>query len=214
MVTCPLMHDLWVNILSAWQAQSTLEMVAVVAAILYLVLAIRENIWCWLFAFISTGLFIYLYHSVSLFSESLLNVFYLAMAVYGWRQWSQGETNNHHKPIIKWSWQKHLQLILLTGLCVPVLGFSMQSVGADYAYWDAFTTCFAVSTTFLVVWKVLENWYYWLVINSVSAVLCWLKGLELITALHVLYLVMTVFGIMAWHKSYHQRHDQRHAQLA
>ena len=117
MVTCPLMHDLWVNILSAWQAQSTLEMVAVVAAILYLVLAIRENIWCWLFAFISTGLFIYLYHSVSLFSESLLNVFYLAMAVYGWRQWSQGETNNHHKPIIKWSWQKHLQLILLTGLC-------------------------------------------------------------------------------------------------
>jgi len=66
----------------------------------------------------------------------------------------------------------------------------------------------------LVVWKVLENWYYWLVINSVSAVLCWLKGLELITALHVLYLVMTVFGIMAWHKSYHQRHDQRHAQLA
>ena len=197
--------DILNQIFNAWSAQSQLEMVAVICGILYLVLVVKENIWCWLFAFVSTSIYIYLFHAVSLFSESLLNVFYLVMAVYGWWQWRKGETNDHHKPIIKWSWQKHLKLILLTGLGVPLLGYYMQTQGADFAYWDAFTTCFAVVTTFLVVWKVFENWYYWLVINSVSTVLFWEKDLYLTASLFGVYLVMVIMGIMAWEKAYQKQ---------
>lgn len=197
------------QILAQWTAQSQLEMIAVLCGVLYLVLVIRENIWCWFFAFISTSIYIYLFHAVSLFSESLLNVFYLVMAVYGWWQWTKGENknvrNDHHKPIVKWPWKKHLVLIAATGLCVPLMGYYMRSLGADYAYWDAFTTCFAVMTTFLVVWKVFENWYYWLVINSVSTVIFWQKGLFLTASLFGVYLVMVIMGIMAWQKAYERQ---------
>ena len=129
------------------------------------------------------------------------------MAAYGWWQWNKGEVKHkdQHMPIVKWSWQKHLKLIIVTGLCVPLLGYYMNSLGADFAYWDSFTTCFAVVTTFLVVWKVFENWYYWLVINSVSAVLFWEKGLVLTASLFGLYLVMVIMGIMAWQKAYEQQ---------
>ncbi len=201
--------DILNQILVAWTAQSQLEMVAVICGILYLVLVVKENIWCWVFAFVSTSIYIYLFHAVSLFSESLLNVFYLVMAVYGWWQWTKGQDsrirNDHHKPIIKWPWQKHLKLIVITGLCVPILGYYMSSLKADFAYWDAFTTCFAVVTTFLVVWKVFENWYYWLVINSVSAVLMWQKGLFLTASLFGVYLVMILLGIVAWQRASEQQ---------
>lgn len=180
-----------------WTDQN-LEWVAVAAAVLYLLLVIRQNIWCWFFAFINTSIYIYLFHAVALYSESLLNVFYLVMAVYGWWRWRGGLTNDDHLPIVKWPWQKHAKLIVLTGLCVAALGYYMSTVGADYAYWDAFTTCFAVVTTFLVIWKVYENWYYWLVINSISMVLFWLKDLKETSALFALYLVLSVVGIYQW----------------
>ncbi len=195
------MHEVWQQIITAWQAQSLLEVVAVVAAILYLVLAIRENIWCWLFAFISTSLYIYLFHSVSLLSESLLNVYYLVMAVYGWYQWRQGK---HHKgrKIISWPIRKHCLLILLTGLTVPILGYGMSQLGASMPYLDAFTTCFAVMATVMVAHKVLENWHYWLVINVTSIYLFSSKALYLTAAMFALYVILTIIGYINWKNIY------------
>ncbi len=201
MEICRLMHELWQQILTAWQGQSNLEVVAVVAAILYLVLAIRENIWCWFFAFVSTAIYIYLFHSVSLLSESLLNVYYLCMAVYGWWRWHQGAEKGHlqgNQPIVSWPWVRHLKWIVITGLMVPVLGLFMQSLGASMPFLDAFTTCYAVLATVMVAHKVLENWHYWLVINLVSIYLFASKGLMLTAALFVLYVILTVVGYFSW----------------
>ena len=57
-----------------------LEVVAVVMAVLYLLLAIRENIWCWACAGVSTAIYVYLFLTAQLYMESALNVFYFAMA--------------------------------------------------------------------------------------------------------------------------------------
>ncbi|MCX7544138.1 nicotinamide riboside transporter PnuC [Marinicella gelatinilytica] len=189
------------------QAQSWLELIAVITAVLYLWLAIRENIWCWFYAFISTALSIYIFHQAALLSESLLNVFYLVMAVYGWYQWRGGQTDNH-RLIQKWSLKKHLIWIVITALCVPVLGLYTQQYGAAYPFLDAFTSCFAVLTTILVAYKVFENWYYWLVIDSVSVWLFWQKELYFFTGLFVIYLIMVIIGLIQWSKSYDRQSTQ------
>ena len=67
-----------------------LEAVGVLLSIAYLVLAIRENIWCWPAAFISSALAVIVLFEAHLYSESGLNVFYAAIAVYGWYQWRYG----------------------------------------------------------------------------------------------------------------------------
>ena len=69
-----------------------MEGAAVVFAMAYLLLAVRENVLCWLFAFLSTAIYTVLFWDVSLLMESALNVYYMAMAVYGWHQWT-GELN-------------------------------------------------------------------------------------------------------------------------
>ena len=65
-----------------------LEVFAVIFAIAYLLLAVRQNILCWYAAFLSTSIYIYLYWDVSLYMESILNIYYLLMAIYGWINWS------------------------------------------------------------------------------------------------------------------------------
>ena len=64
-------------------ATSVWEWLAVALAIAYLLLAIKENIWCWAAAFFSTAIYTVLFFDVNLFMESLLNIYYLLMAVYG-----------------------------------------------------------------------------------------------------------------------------------
>ncbi|MGK0341384.1 MAG: nicotinamide mononucleotide transporter, partial [Candidatus Azotimanducaceae bacterium] len=66
---------------------SWLELLAVVLGVAYLLLAMRENILCWYAAFFSTAIFLSVFWEVKLYMESGLQVYYLAMAVYGWYQW-------------------------------------------------------------------------------------------------------------------------------
>jgi nicotinamide mononucleotide transporter len=193
------MADVLEGAWQALQALSTLEAVAVVLAVAYLVLAVRESIWCWPCAFGSTAIYVWLFHDVALISESLLNAFYLVMAIYGYYQWRHGGQRHHGLTISVRPWQWHLRLILVTGACVPPLGWFMAtSFGAALPYLDAFTTCFAVVTTWMVARKILENWIYWFVIDSVSIYLYLQKGLHLTAALFVVYLVLIVIGYRRW----------------
>ena len=65
-----------------------MEILAVILALLYLILAIRQNILCWICAAISTSIYIFIFIEAKLYMESLLNLFYFLMAIYGWYSWS------------------------------------------------------------------------------------------------------------------------------
>ncbi len=184
-------------------ATSWLESVAVVLAIAYLVLAIRESIWCWPCALASTAIYVYLFYDVALLSESALNVFYLVMAIYGWWQWRQGtSTQPNRLPISRLAWQWHAGAIVLIALLVAFTGWQMdERFRADFAYLDAATSWTAVWATWLTARKVFENWYYWLVIDIVSIGLYAAKGLALTALLFCIYVVLIFFGIRAWRQS-------------
>ena len=79
------------------------EAVAVALGIAYLLLAVREHIACWYAAFVSTALSVYVFWDVSLVMESLLNVYYMGMAVYGWLQWRGGGLHQGAAlPVSRW----------------------------------------------------------------------------------------------------------------
>ena len=82
------------NILAELAAWSPAEAIAVIFAVLYLLLAIRENIWCWFCAGISTAVYVWLFFEARLYMESALNVFYFGMAIYGWWMWSHGRDDH------------------------------------------------------------------------------------------------------------------------
>ncbi|MBQ4890913.1 nicotinamide mononucleotide transporter [Shewanella sp. MMG014] len=193
--------------ISEASAMTGWEAIAVILAIAYLVLAMRTNIWCWAAAFVSTAIYTVLFWKVSLLMESVLNVYYMAMAVYGFWLWRYGqkETNNTELPIVSWSLKTHLIIIGVTTVIALVVGYLMaNNTSASFPYLDALTTCFAVMTTYLVAKKVIENWYYWMVINSLSIYLYLQKGLMLTSGLLILYLFMAISGYFMWRKKMQQ----------
>ncbi len=145
------------------------ELAAVLLGIAYLLLAMRESLWCWYAAFASTSIFLYLFWEVDLLMESALQVYYLAMAVYGWWHWQQGSDSREQLAISRWSLRRHaLAITAVLGLSAAS-GLALQQLtGAALPYLDSFTTWSSVLTTWMVARKILENWLYWLVIDSIS----------------------------------------------
>lgn len=202
------MTDILYNIIEAFWAQSWLEMVAVLCALLYLILVVKENIWCWFFAFISTAIFIYLFYHVSLLSESLLNIYYLVMAVYGWWQWRQ-KSDQPSAQIHHWPLKKHLIVCATTIILTPIIGFLMKKLGASFPYIDAFVAILAVIATMMVAYKVFENWYYWLLVDTISIYLFWQKELYLTAILFVIYITLIFIGIKQWKTLLQQQQNQQ-----
>jgi len=180
-----------------------LETLAVALGISYLLLAMRENSLCWYCAFFSTAIYVYIFSDVSLYMESALNVYYMGMAVYGWLQWQKGGANHSGVEIVRWTAKHHIICILVILIASVISGYLLSvNTDARLPYLDSFTTWASVLTTVMVARKVLENWLYWIVINSVSIYLYIDRDLDQTAAMFTLYLVLSVLGYVAWKKNY------------
>jgi len=88
-------------------------------------------------------------------------------------------------------------------LAALVSGY-LLSIGTDarLPYLDSLTTWGSILTTVMVARKVLENWLYWIVINSISIYLYLDRGLEQTASMFMLYLVLAILGYYAWRKKH------------
>lgn len=197
------MNEILVAVAEAWQAQSILEIVAVLASVSYLVLAAREVIWCWLFGAISTICYIYILWEINLLAEMGLQFYYLFMAGYGFFQWQKRSGEEIDSPIVVHSIQKNLLYSGIILIGTIGLGWNLNEfTQASMPYIDAFTTVGALVTTWMVTKKMLENWLYWIVVDGVGIYLYWQKEMYLTALLFVFFVLMVIVGFFEWKKLY------------
>lgn len=202
------MSQLLSQAIQQWQLMHSIELIATLLALAYVILALRQSLWCWPAALLSTLLFTHVMWQSALLSDALLQVYYAAMALYGWWRWQQlrqsapGATG----PVYEWPWQRHVLLISLTALAGGLLGVLMATyTQADFAYLDAQTTVFSVMATWLVARKLVSNWLYWVVIDAVSIYVYAQKHLYFLTGLFMLYTIIAIAGYFIWRSHYQQQ---------
>lgn len=175
------------------------EWVAVLLAFGYLLLAVRQNAWCWACAIASSGIFLVLFARAGLVMQSALQVFYIAMGAYGWWAWRRGHAGNVALPVSRWPWQRHAIAICALLCASAANGWLVARLqGGLVPYVDACVAWVSVLATWLVARKVLENWLYWIVIDSVAAALYWSQGFHATAVLFVAYVAIAVRGYFAW----------------
>lgn len=178
------------------------EVLAVGLAVLYLVLAIRQNIWCWAAAAASTLLYLVIMFQAGLYMESALQLFYLAMAAYGWNAWRGRDVEGQPLNVSTWPISRHLAAVAVVVLLMVLSGeFLSRYSEAALPFLDSFTTWGAIIATFMVAKKILENWIYWFVIDAVSIGLYFSRELYFTAVLFAVYLVMIVIGYRTWRAS-------------
>jgi nicotinamide mononucleotide transporter len=215
----------------AWQQalqQSLLEAVAVLLSVAYVILAARQNSWCWPCAFVSTTILTYLFWETTLVFHMLLNAYYILMAVVGFLSWNKlSDTNSvengrngdscdsnnsghSHGSNLNESQKQTLQISSLSlyqyGAIIAVGSISTillvllgsQFFSSDWIWLDAGTTVFSVLATVLTARKIIDNWFFWLIINPITAYLVYQNGLHLVSLLMIFYTAMSFYGYRQW----------------
>ena len=177
-----------------------LEWITFVAALAYVYFAAQKKIVTWVFGLISVGLTFYLDVIGKLYIESGLQVFYFVMAIYGWINWKKAEKND--LPIARWSIQLHLLNIFASAWLALLVGYLFANyTDQPMPYLDAFTTCFSLVATFMVVKRVIENWLYWIFINMGMVVLYLNNGYEILALQYGLFVILAIYGYWSWNKA-------------
>ena len=174
------------------------EIIGVVLAIGYLLLAVRQIIWCWLAWILSSLLYLYVMFNAGLYMEAALQIFYVAMGLYGWMQWRKGNTEDH-LVVRRWGLGHHLFAVSVI-LILTLLSGEMLSnyTTAAMPFMDALTTWGAIVTTYMVAKKLIENWIYWFVIDSISIYLFISRELYFTAVLFFVYLFIIIIGYRSW----------------
>ena len=173
-----------------------IEIIAVTFSIIYVILAAKENIWCWSAAIISVSLYIYICFINHLYAETILQVFYLIIAFYGYYNWNNPRKKLH---VSEWNISKHIITIIIGTTIAFLLGFYLTIyTNAAMPIIDSFTTTFSIIATFMVTKKILGNWLYWIIIDLTSIYMYYEKDLHLTSMLFIIYTIIAVFGYMSW----------------
>ena len=177
---------------------SIIELIAVIFSIIYVILAAKENIWCWSAAIISVSLYIYICFINHLYAETILQCFYLIVAFYGYYNWSNQQKRLH---VNEWNISKHIISIIIGTTIAFLLGFYLTIyTNAAMPIIDSFTTTFSIIATFMVTKKILGNWLYWIIIDLTSVYMYYEKDLHLTSMLFIIYSIIAVFGYINWAK--------------
>ncbi len=176
------------------------EVIAAILSVLYLLLAIRQQISCWIAAFVSSCLYVWVYYDARLYMESLLSVFYAIMAIYGFIQW-RAVAGGPGLKVSRWPLRRHALGFTATLVMSILTSYVLRRfTPAAWPFLDSMITWASVYATFLVARKVYENWYWWLVIDSVALVVYYARHLYPTLCLFALYLLLIGPGMRAWRR--------------
>lgn len=138
--------------------------------------------------------------------QALLNFYYMGMAIYGFWLWRKHGQQIATLQISRWRPWQHFIFIAVGIVISTLVSLYLQKTGQSQSpVLDAYTTVFSVMNTWLIAKKILENWLYWVVIDSAATVLYVQTGYYATAALFVLNTILAVAGFMSWVKLYQQQ---------
>jgi len=185
--------------LALFAMSSPWELFAAALALAYVFLAVKKSMWCWLAAGVSSSIYVALMFESRLYMEAALNVFFVAMAIYGYYEWRKGIERDGEFKVERWRVAEHGVALSVIALLTSINGWLLTSyTDAAQPYVDSFVTWSSVVTTWMAARRIAENWLYWMAIDAVAAVLYFQQGRAPTGVLFAIYVVIAARGFQVW----------------
>lgn len=186
-----------------------LEWTAVVLNIGFTLCIAWEKRIGWALGFVAGCIGVGLYVLAHTWAMSALNGYYILMAVYGWWSWGRSTDNDG---IRTQAWYFHAWLVpagLVLSYAIAVL--LAQYLDGNFPRLDAFVTVFSFIATWMMARKLIANWLYFILADSVAIYLNWRIGYMGYAALNAMYLVLSVVGFMKWRTTLSKQREKVNA---
>jgi nicotinamide mononucleotide transporter len=148
----------------------------------------------------NSAFFLVLFLSARLFADSGLQVVYIVLGFAGWWQWLHGGPERSRLTVAHSGWPLLACCVVFAALATWGLTVLLEAAHDIAPFWDALTTAVSLAAQFLLNYKKIENWAFWIAADLVYVPLYLVKRLDLTAVVYVLFLAMCLVGLRGWRR--------------
>jgi nicotinamide mononucleotide transporter len=184
-----------VNAIANYLAANWLEVAGTVTTVLGIWLTTRRLLICWPVVLAADVIYLIVFYRARLFSDALLQLFFVAFTLYGWWHWWRGVREEGEVRVVPLGTVKLIAALAAGALGSVLLGLLMAHVGAALPHLDATLTSYSLVASWWQARKHTANWWLWIVVNLVYVGEYVYKSLF---ATAVLYAVLAALAVLGW----------------
>ena len=175
-----------------------LEIAANVMATAAIVLAGRNSVHTWWTGMLGCALFGLLFFDSRLYADVLLQLFFIGSSALGWWYWLRVQ-EGHALPIAAADYRS-LAWPTTGALAVAAIYASllMHFTDAYAPFIDSAVLMLSVLAQLLMMKRRIENWPFWLLVNTLAVPLYASRGLYLTAVLYAFYWLHAIYAWRQW----------------
>ncbi|MDF3868069.1 nicotinamide riboside transporter PnuC [Pseudomonas denitrificans (nom. rej.)] len=183
---------------------STLEIIAVIVNVLGVWLTAWRVRWCWPVNVVAVLLYAWIFFSVKLYSDMLLQLVFVVLQFYGWWQWSKGGSDHGKVRVERLPSSTAISSSLAGAVGALALGWAMHThTDAALPWLDAALTAFSLVASFWAARKYVASWWLWIILDVLYTGVFLYKALYLTAGLYAGFVVLAIYGLLAWQRELH-----------
>jgi nicotinamide mononucleotide transporter len=190
----------WTTIAN-YLAANWLEITGFLATLIGIWLTTRRLLTCWPVVLAADVLYLVVFYRARLFSDALLQVFFVAFTFYGWWHWWRGVREEGEVRVVPLSLRGWINGLAAGAVGSVLLGWLMVRVGAALPHLDAALTSYSLVASWWQARKHTANWWLWIVVNIVYIGEYLYKDLRPTAALYLLLVILAVMGLIDWRRA-------------
>ncbi|AMU76250.1 Putative nicotinamide mononucleotide transporter [Mycobacteroides abscessus subsp. massiliense] len=180
------------------------ELIGSLSGVLFVILAVRQNIWTFPVAIVSSLFYMVVFGRQTLYADAALQIMFIALAAQGWHLWLRGSQDRHGVTVTRTPRRAWLPLVsCLAALVAGLYAFLVTFTDSNAPQLDSAITGLSVVSQLMMNRKWIENWILWIVTDTFSVGVYLYKGLNLTAGFYAFLSVMAAVGLWSWRKELH-----------
>lgn len=185
----------------AWIIERLPEIIATITGFLYIIYSIERNVRAWPYGIISSAVYIYVFFQAGIYADMFVYVYYVVIGFYGWYLWSKGGSGNGTIPVKNTSPKEWAYIVVVTLVFFIFISYILKNyTPSTILYLDSLVTSLSITATWMLTRKMIEHWFFWIIVDSVSIGLYLYKNLYPSVILFAVYTILAVVGYYDWLK--------------
>ena len=175
------------------------EIAAALLGVINVLLVVRRSVWNYPFGIAMVSLYFFVFWDAKLYSDSLLQIFFLVIQFYGWWAWVHSP---HVDRGVAVGWMRvgaRVKWAIGTAVMVLIWGSGMaRFTDAAAPMADATIAGMSVAAQILQSLRKVECWVLWIAVDALAVGLFAWRGLNVTAALYALFLLLAIIGLVEW----------------
>jgi nicotinamide mononucleotide transporter len=189
------------NLITNYLAGNWLQLAGVVTAALGIWLTTRRLLICWPITLVSIFIYMVVFFRAGLFSDALLQVFFVVFTFYGWWHWWRGVRDEGQVRVVPLP-QSSLYIAIALGVAGSfALGTLAKRLNAALPYLDAMLMSYSLVATWWQARKHIANWWLWILVDAIYVGEYIYKGLWPTALLYAAFVPLAVLGLRDWRRA-------------